>query len=1016
MNNNYRNKLPQTYQRTNITVHQQSQIKQPPSTQNITSEIPYENQVVPSSVTEENIPLETEEQNQVVLGEQNPIIEENESIEPNQENNKGDFKIRQVNIINKNGGTGPSSIMSSRGNHTNISIPSLTKTANNKNISRNGHKNIKFDESLDRRQNNIRNKLLEDTNKHTRAKSYFTERKVISNYLPQQLDVKKRLSHSVEVKRKTIVRGDKYNNIQITHIISVSKANLGKYNFHMFEKLSTAELNKKALDLTKIKLYIKKDPNAKSFYNTSCRNVPLRSAEKILKTVHYQHAGGRGMTNLKSNNLNSKFYQSGIVKIPIKEINKKAPIVKIINEFRSPCPQTDRNHSIGDKYNTNYKFNTQTYNAASKKSDNKPINHEMNNKKYIQINKKENEEKNKFSGRNYNNQTNIKNIAPISSRGNNYTTKTYTNNKYSNYNTNKPKETTKMPEKKIIVVNTNARYNNNNISAKNPTQINTSNIPSRHYVSQNYKKDINKTENIPTDKKEVNDENLVEIHHKIDSELKDDKASMEVAKPYYINKTPTSNITNKDNQKKQEADNTVTPKMNERINIEKVNEKKDNQKDKKIEARVYVNKTNNHNIKPQTYIRNINEPNKRPITNININKPASTNNYINNRNINTNKYQNSNVSKVITTSKRPVVTQNYQTYNPTINKNVISSKKEPEIKTETSEVKTLQENNLEDKSRKPELKDIISKDTNNEPSQNLPKTNNVNINVNKYKNTNITVTKKPEVKKSTTSNSTISSINNISKPSYTRQINVNINRNVPVGTHTNIKSQEKPNYRCITYARPSKNMTNVTHYVNEINGDKKTSINTVNKPINANNTNLPQLDQIIIDNNTKDNNLSKASISETKPKFKNEFKNDAPLRSKNKRIDITSNIPVKSPEIKDKEVSEIKNKEKEEINVIETKPEENNKPIEEKIKPEVDLKIDNKEENKITEEIKEEPKIEVEQKKEEVDNSIVKKEEEEEEKKEEKIEDKIFEKIEEKPEEKIIEEKPAEKIIEAKPE
>ena len=37
----------------------------------------------------------------------------------------------------------------------------------------------------------------------------------------------------------------------------------------------------------------------------------------------------------------------------------------------------------------------------------------MNNKKYAQINKKENEEKNKFSGRNYNNQTNIKNIAKL---------------------------------------------------------------------------------------------------------------------------------------------------------------------------------------------------------------------------------------------------------------------------------------------------------------------------------------------------------------------------------------------------------------------------------------------------------------------------------------------------------------------------------------------------------------------------------------------------------------------------
>ena len=944
--------MPQTARGTNNTLHQQSQINQPSSTQNITQEISSENQVQPSPVNDEHISLEQSQQNQEILAEQNPIIEENESNEPNVEKKNEDFKIRQVNVINQNRGMGYP-IMSSRENHSNISIPSLNKKTNNHtNMSRNGQKNFKFDKNLEQRQNNIRNKVLEDRNKHTRAKSYFTERKVISNYLPQQLDVKKRLSHSVEVKRKTIIRGDKYNNIQITHIISVSKPNLDKYNFHMFEQLSTVELNKKPLDLTKIKLYIKKDPNAKSFYNTSCRNVPLRSAEKILKTIHYQHAGGRGMTNLNSNKINSKFYQSGIVKIPLKEINKKAPIVKIINEFRSPCPQTDRNHSIGDKYNTNYKFNTKTYNTLTKKSENKPINQEMNSKKYNQNNKRENEEKNKFSGRNYNNQTNIKNIAPITSRGNNYTARTYTNTKNTNYNTYKPREDTKNQEKKAIVVNTNPRYNNNNYSSKIQNQKYTTNIPSRQYVSQNYKKDINKNESIPTNKKEDNNENIVEIHHKIDSELKDDKASMEASKPQYVNNPPISNNINKDNQKNQEIDYTITSKTNERINIENDKEKK-YPNDKKIE--IHVNKP--INIKPQTYTRGMNEPNKKIITNININKPTTKYNYSTNRN--SNKYQNSNVSKVTTTSTRPVVTRNYQTYNPTINNKVIPSKKEPEIKPETSKVKPIQESNEEDKGKKPELKDIISNDTKNVPT----KTNIEVNNTNKYKNTNITVSKKPEVKTSIASNSTISSTNNISKPSYTRQINVNINRNVPVGTHTNIKSQEKPNYRCITYARPSKNMTNVTHYVNKINGDKKAPINDANKQTNINNTNLPQLSQIITGNNTQASNLSKVSISETKPKFKNEFKNNVPLRSKNKRIENTSNVQVKSPEIRDKEISEKINKEKEETNAIETKPEENNKQVEEIKKPEEELKIDNKEEKKVEEEVKEEPKVEVEEKK-----------------------------------------------------
>ena len=74
----------------------------------------------------------------------------------------------------------------------------------------------------DKKQNN-RNKFMEDSNKsHIRAKSYFTGRKIISNMLPQKLEVKNRLSHSVEIKRITIVRGDKYKNIQIMLLLKLS--------------------------------------------------------------------------------------------------------------------------------------------------------------------------------------------------------------------------------------------------------------------------------------------------------------------------------------------------------------------------------------------------------------------------------------------------------------------------------------------------------------------------------------------------------------------------------------------------------------------------------------------------------------------------------------------------------------------------------------------------------------------------------------------------------------------------
>ena len=161
------------------------------------------------------------------------------------------------------------------------------------------------------------------------------------------------------------------------------------------------------------------------------------------------------MTNLKSNNINSKFYQSGIVKLPLR-VNKKPPIIKIINEFRSELPMTNRNTSLGDKYNNNYSFNNRTFNGLNTQRTNKPINQESTKYNYQKINEKENEEKNKLSEINYNNQNKIKNILPLTSRGNAYTSKTYVNNnRYMNNNNNyKPDE-----QKQKIIVNINTKPN-----------------------------------------------------------------------------------------------------------------------------------------------------------------------------------------------------------------------------------------------------------------------------------------------------------------------------------------------------------------------------------------------------------------------------------------------------------------------------------------------------------------------------------------------------------------------------
>ena len=632
---------PQTSRNYNVYSSQQNRLNQPNSSNIQTSELSLQNQSEQSGLNDQAIDQQNIE-SQEIQETNNPSQETNL---PNEVNASEDFRLRQINVTtNRLKGVAPTA----RVNNENISVPNLiNKTNNYKNISHNVVKNIKFNINEDKsRNNNIRNRFIETTKEknHPRAKSYFTERKSISKNLPSQDEVKKRISHSVEVKRKTIIRGDKYNNIQITHIISASKPNLSRYNFHITEQLSTAELNQKPLDLTKIKLYIKKDPNAKSFYNTSCRNVQIKSAEKILKTTFYQHAGGRGMTNLKSNNINSKFYQSGIVKLPLR-VNKKPPIIKIINEFRSELPMTNRNTSLGDKYNNNYSFNNRTFNGLNTQRTNKPINQESTKYNYQKINEKENEEKNKLSEINYNNQNKIKNILPLTSRGNAYTSKTYVNNnRYMNNNNNYKQD----EQKQKIIVNINTKPNKSFYNNTLNQSLNISNTQ-RQITTPSYKNNINVKVNLPTVKKE--NENIGEQNSNINSG-RNNEIKTKTEKPTYINKLPLTNISNKTYTRNNNISHEEIPKKIEQ-NVSCNIESGRNQNLNKIEVNKVENKTNIPNIKLSINERNINTQKNIIISNVNQNKSPSTT-YINNR------YKNSNRNNIASSSQRPIININYK--------------------------------------------------------------------------------------------------------------------------------------------------------------------------------------------------------------------------------------------------------------------------------------------------------------------------------------------------------------------
>ena len=364
--------------------------------------------------------------------------------------------------------TGLSSLVSS----TESNKDNLSKKENNKYIRENKFEN----------RENIRGLNKEQSNKshNNRPRSYLTERRDANNLsLPKNKDKKAFTASSAEIKRKTIIRGGNYNNIQITHIYVTKKPNVKNYNFHIFENLSRVELEKTPLDLTKIRSRIKRNDKAKSTYKSSCdgRKIAPVSKDKIQKTTVYQHAGGMGMTNLEPNKIKSNLYTSGIKKIPKLVKQKGKPIVQVIEVFRSQQNninlKRNNNYSIKDKnnissYNKSYNNLTNANQRTNKSINSNTINlrkyepnHTSNNTYTSNINKNSNIKTyytNLNTNKNYTNYSRTNNIITVNPRDNNTnsinSSINMSNTSQNNYNRN-----TRQSERRDVSPNVNSSYN-----------------------------------------------------------------------------------------------------------------------------------------------------------------------------------------------------------------------------------------------------------------------------------------------------------------------------------------------------------------------------------------------------------------------------------------------------------------------------------------------------------------------------------------------------------------------------
>ena len=370
----------------------------------------------------------------------------------------------------------------------------ISSTESNKeNLSKKENNKFNRDNKFENREN-IRGLNKEQTTKNhnNRPRSYLTERRDANNLsLPKNKDKKTYTASSAEIKRKTIIRGGNYNNIQVTHIYVTKKPNINTYNFHIIENLSRSELDKKPLDLNKIRSKIKRNDKAKSTYKSSCdgRKIVPVSKDKIQKITVYQHARGMGMTNLEPNKITSNLYTSGIKKIPKLVKQKGKPIVQIIEVFRSQ--QNNINLRRNNNNSINNKNNINTFNKSyTNLSNTNTINLKSKNTYTSNINK------NKNTNKKYSNNTRTNNIITINTRdsNNNSMNSSYNMNNTSQNNYNK---NSRPNERRNVSPNVNSSYNNMTAQKNN-------NVNDRYKYNQTDPKKDNRNKN----KEEIKPNNI----------------------------------------------------------------------------------------------------------------------------------------------------------------------------------------------------------------------------------------------------------------------------------------------------------------------------------------------------------------------------------------------------------------------------------------------------------------------------------------------------------------------------
>ena len=391
-NQNYKSKVvPAPVQRVNYRVQTsqqniyQSQFNQPSSSQNTQGSNYYisgralqqsasNRNVYSSNNSEQEKPKNNiVQRGNQIYSSQNQYSHTGQRIEKRiydnqaQEENNRYKKIQIPNNNNINEKKQQSSLLLSADNYPReANISGKFDRNNNQSNSRNA---VKFRENPKEKRIEVRqNRMMRKTNgrrndKNNRAKSQMKERRNIDLSPPKSFEKKEVKASSADVKRKEIVRGGKYKNIKITHIYYSNKQNLEKYNFHIFEELSTPDLEK-LMNLSKNTQ--KRSINVKSEFTSSCegRIFSPKTRGKIQKTTVFQHAGGMGMTNLEPDKITSSFYTSGIKEIPQVKKEKAQPIIQFVKVFRSQNPdQSSSNISNSRQNNDNYNYN---YNVSPK--------------------------------------------------------------------------------------------------------------------------------------------------------------------------------------------------------------------------------------------------------------------------------------------------------------------------------------------------------------------------------------------------------------------------------------------------------------------------------------------------------------------------------------------------------------------------------------------------------------------------------------------------------------------------